>query len=165
MELDHIFVFVSDGAAAERAAVAAGLVPTHRRRHRGQGAENVCFRFGDIFVELLWACDQDELVSAAVAPTGLLERSRWRAGGVCPFGVCVRTSQRQPPFETWPYSVPFPAGMSVAMASTSRRATEPLVFAVVALDAPEPHLELVFKAVGAPETIEVPEGLLTIRGV
>lgn len=124
--LDHVFVFVEDGEAAERAAVRSGLVPTHRRRHVGQGTENVCFRFGRVFIELLWVVDREELASPPVARTGLAERSLWRTLGTCPFGVCLRGF---PPFETWGYDVPFPPGMSVEMSTDSPSGTMPLLFA------------------------------------
>lgn len=126
MELDHVFVFVDDLARAERSAVEAGLVPTHRRRHPGQGTENVCFGFGSAFLELLRVCDPSEITSERVLPTGLWARSRWRTTGACPFGVCLRGA---PTFPTWTYDVPFPPGISVEMSSDSAVASVPLLFA------------------------------------
>lgn len=125
MGLDHVFVFVDDGPAAERAAVDAGLVPTHRRRHRGQGTQNVCFGFGSAFIEFLWVVDRSEISSGAVRRTGLWPRSQWRTTGACPFGVCLSGS---PSFATWTYDVPFPQGVSVEMAENSESFEQPLLF-------------------------------------
>lgn len=127
MVLDHLFVFVEDGALAEKAALDAGLVPTHRRIHPGQGTENVCFRFGSVFLELLWVRDVDEIRSEAVARTGLWPRSQWRSVPACPFGVCLRGT---PTFPSWTYSVPFPPGMSVEISTRSEQPDQALVFAI-----------------------------------
>ena len=126
MQLDHVFVFVEDGAAAVAAVEAAGLRVTHRRRHHRQGTENACFGFGAVFVELLWVVDPAEVQSPAVERTGLWGRSQWVRTGACPFGVCVRGTLPGP---TWTYAVPFPPGMSVEMAADSARAGHPLRFA------------------------------------
>jgi hypothetical protein len=36
-----------------------GLVETYRRTHPGQGAQNVCYRFDNLFLELMWVNDED----------------------------------------------------------------------------------------------------------
>jgi len=173
--LDHVFVFV-DGPTAARAAEAAGLVPTHRRVHHRQGTANACFRFGPVFLELLWVHDAAELRSEAVARTGLWARSQWRSRGTCPFGVCLRG---QPAFPTWAYTVPFPAGISVQMAQTSSRADEPLVFTFPATEAKQPPsvqplgcsittVELAYPVAGPPSDAvqavqAVQAGMVTVR--
>jgi len=136
LHLDHVFVFVADPDAAIDAAAAAGLAVTHQRVHRGQGTENRCYGFDNGFVELLWCRDRAEIESAAVAPTGLGPRSRWWESDACPFGVCLRASP--PPIRTWTYGVPFPPGMSVEMAATTERASEPVVFFFPPPDASRP---------------------------
>ena len=130
MQLDHFFVFVDDGAAAEAGALAAGLVPTHRRVHHRQGTANVCFGFGPVFLELLWEHDAAELSSPEVARTGLAGRAHWRQTGACPFGVCLRGTSA--PFDSWTYDVPFPPGLSVEMAAGSDQIADPVVFAFLA---------------------------------
>ncbi len=133
MDLDHVFVFVDDGPAAERAAVAAGLAPTHRRRHAGQGTETVCFGFANAYLELIWVADHDEITAPAVRRTGLWPRSQWRSTGACPFGACLRGVA---PFPTWTYGVPFPPGVTVEVAADSDNAAHPLLFAFPGVGAP-----------------------------
>lgn len=151
MKLDHLFVLVEDGPAAEAAAQAAGLVVTHRRDHIGQGTSNVCFGFRNAYLEFLWVRDEAEVRSEAVRRTRLAERAD--GGAACPFGVCLRTPN--PPFETWRYDAPFPPGLWVEMAVSSGDTAEPLVFAFLAPaeDTPGPqqpigdlitHVELAF---------------------
>lgn len=126
MELDHVFVMVRDLELATQQAESSGLRLTHQRVHRGQGTVNRCFGFDNAFIELLSCRDSAEIASVPVARTGLDARSRWWETGACPFGLCLRADP--PPIETWSYSVPFPPGMSVEMASASERTKEPLVF-------------------------------------
>ena len=87
MELDHVFVMVDgEGPESERMR-ALGLVETYRRSHPGQGTQNICYAFENIFLELLWIADADEARSLAIARTRLFERSRWRSEAACRFGV------------------------------------------------------------------------------
>lgn len=51
LELDHVFVFCTPGDGLEERMKAHGFVETYRRRHPGQGTQNVCFCFDNAFVE------------------------------------------------------------------------------------------------------------------
>ncbi|MEO0814134.1 MAG: VOC family protein, partial [Myxococcota bacterium] len=60
LELDHVFVMISDGVRQHRALEALGLVETYRRIHPGQGTKNICYAFENAFLELLWVHDEHE---------------------------------------------------------------------------------------------------------
>ena len=135
MEIDHIFVLISppiSGAAFELSYLEAqGLTPTYRRQHLGQGAQNLCFCFDNLFVELLWVCSVDEVRSKRIAPTRLYERSEWRANGSNPFGVSWRGAANalQPPISVWRYDPPYlPPGLSIEVAVDSDDPCQPMMF-------------------------------------
>jgi hypothetical protein len=128
MQLDHLFCFVADDAAAVAEVHRRGLRETYRRVHPGQGTANVCCAFDDLYLEWLWLHDEGEASSPAIAPSGLLERSRWRTAGTCPFGLAWRGD---PPegLVTWPYRPPYlPDGMDIPIAEVSRDPRQPLLF-------------------------------------
>lgn len=128
-DLDHLFIFVDPAAPAIAALAQFGLAETYRRRHPGQGTENVCYRLDNAYLELLWVNDPAEIDGALVAPTGLGPRSRWRTAGTCPFGIALR-HDADPPFATWPYRPPYlpPQIPEIAMAADSADARGPLFF-------------------------------------
>lgn len=129
MELDHLFMFVrSDGPEIELLAQ-TGFVETYRRVHPGQGTANVCYCFDNLYLELLWVQDLDEVRSAPIGRTKLYERSRWRDDGTCPFGIAWRGDD--PPFiePTWPFRPPYlPTGVSIAVASDNDDPNQPMMF-------------------------------------
>lgn len=53
MQLDHLFVLIERDAPEFGYFRSLGLVETYRRRHLGQGTENACYCFDNLFVELL----------------------------------------------------------------------------------------------------------------
>jgi len=55
-----------------------GIAETYRRQHPGQGTQNVCFCFDNLFVELLWINKVEDALSDKITRTKLFERSRWR---------------------------------------------------------------------------------------
>lgn len=86
MQVDHIFIFTATPAQAAAELVALGLLEGSSRVHGGQGTANRKFYFPNFFLELLWVCDAAELVSPAVAATGLGQHASGRAG-VSPYGL------------------------------------------------------------------------------
>lgn len=128
-ELDHLFIFIDPAGPAIADLAAFGLTESYRRRHPGQGTQNVCYRLDNGYLELLWVDDPAAVDSALVAPTGLGPRSRWRSAGTCPFGIALQGGTA-PPFATWPYRPPYlpPHIPEIAMAAGSDDARGPLFF-------------------------------------
>lgn len=131
MEIDHIFVFGKENGRNHSAIVDAGLIETYRRSHPGQGTANICYAFDNLFLELIWVTDVDEVTSESVARTRLYERSRWCENNSCPFGIALR---RIGDFATevgdfWAYAAPFlPEGKIIRVANNSDDPTEPMIF-------------------------------------
>lgn len=130
--VDHVFVFCERAAPEQRHLLAAGLRIGVRREHRGQGTANVCFGFGDCYLELLWLDDEAGAREPMVKPLGLQERARWRQTNASPFGVALRPTgpDAAAPFVSWPYRPAWlPPGTSIQMACNSGVIGEPLLFA------------------------------------
>jgi len=130
--VDHVFVFCDRGAPEQQHLAAAGLQVGVRREHRGQGTANVCFGFGDAYLELLWLDDEAGARQPMVKPLGLQERARWQQTNASPFGVCLRPTAAgaRPPFVAWPYRPGYlPADTSIQMACNSGVIGEPMLFA------------------------------------
>ena len=131
MELDHVFVFVEPDGPELPYLRSLGLIETYRRRHPGQGTENICFCFDNIFLECLWISSVDEATSDLIARTGLYDRSQWRTRGTSPFGLAWRDSASSPPIEiaTWSFKPPYlPVGMSIDVAIESDDPRQPMMF-------------------------------------
>ena len=105
VELDHVFIVVTPGAAAERAALsAAGLrVDSQPTRHEGQGTASVAAFFGNAYLELIWV---DSSVAVDLDRAGTLnwfqKATAWRSNGSSPFGLGLR----RVPGDTAPLPVP-----------------------------------------------------------
>jgi hypothetical protein len=130
--IDHVFLFVEADGPEIGYLASLGLAETYRRTHAGQGTRNVCYCFDNLFLELLWVDDRDEVRSDVIQHTGLSERSHWRNNGTCPFGIAWRPSQGGPTsaLPTWEYSPPYlPKGMSIPVAIDSDDPRQPLMFA------------------------------------
>ena len=132
LELDHIFVATSEPDVLESALADCDIAFTRRQVHEGQGTANACAVFDNAFLEILWATDRKDLLSEAVAPLGLDERTRWRETGACPFGVCFRATTRPDrwPFPSWQY-VPSYAPAGIPIATPPGALADPLVFITV----------------------------------
>lgn len=136
LHLCHVFVFVEPEAPQAAVLERAGLRESYRRAHPGQGTANRCYVFDNAYLELLWATDDRELASPAVAPTGLRERADWRRTGACPFGIALRTEPPEAPFpfegwpfECWEYRAPFlPPGLTIPVARSSADPRQPFLF-------------------------------------
>ncbi|HEY0671007.1 MAG TPA: VOC family protein [Longimicrobiales bacterium] len=90
VELDHVFIVVTPGAAAEIAALrAAGLtVVSEPMQHDGQGTASVAAYFDNAYLELIWV-DSTVAIDADHASTAhwFRQASAWRANGRSPFGL------------------------------------------------------------------------------
>ncbi len=131
MELDHVFIFVEPEGADLTFLKSIGLIETYRRKHRGQGTENICFCFDNMFLECLWVSNAAEMRGDAIARTALYERSGWRDRGTCPIGL----AWREPAFSiasniaTWPFQPPYlPPGTAIQVAIDSEDPYQPMIF-------------------------------------
>ena len=131
MELDHVFVLIEPEGPELAYLRALGLTETYRRRHPGQGTENICFCFQNIFLECLWVNNADEVKGDGIARTGLYERSQWRTRGTSPFGLAWRQAgdTPPPPMPSWALKPPYlPAGISIDVAIDSDDPRQPMMF-------------------------------------
>jgi len=130
-ELDHVFVLTEVGAPGATRLCDLGLTEGSSNAHPGQGTACRRFFFGNAMLELLWVEHEQAVRAGGVRRTGLWQRWIGRCGAGCPFGICTRPTDAtgQPPFTTWDYRPPYlPASRSIAMARSSARAIEPLLF-------------------------------------
>lgn len=131
MEIDHLFVFIQPDGPEIQALQSLGLRETYRRKHVGQGTENVCFAFDNLYLELLWLTSEQEATSDAIRRTQLFERSRWRTLGSCPFGIAWRdgSDEERKHLETWRYQPPYlPPTLAIEVATDSDDAAQPMMF-------------------------------------
>jgi hypothetical protein len=139
VQLDHIFIIVADGAEAEQRARQLGLAVTYRRRHPGQGTENLCCCFENLFIELLWVHSEAEVRSPLIQRTMLYERSLWRTAGTCPFGIAWRNASAGTlaSLDCWPFEPPYlPAGVSLPVTTSSDDPKQPMLFGSPGTTAP-----------------------------
>jgi hypothetical protein len=140
--LDHLFVLATPGAPLASRLVDAGFVEGAGRRHPGQGTANRRFFFQNAMLEFLFVVSEDELRSAAVARTRLLERSRFRENSACPIGLGFRldaASGQRAPWPSWEYTPPYLlAGDSLRIAVDSDDERLPLVFFLPPSERPTP---------------------------
>jgi hypothetical protein len=143
-EIDHIFVFATEGDGLVERLCSLGLVETYRRAHPGQGTRNICYAFDNAYLEVLFLTSVDEAQSPAIRRTGLLERSLWRARGTSQFGIAWRPAPGTlpaPDFAEWAYRPPYlPETLAIH----------------VAVDGDDPHLPMVFRFPGTAAPITWP---------
>ena len=93
VELDHVFVVVQPGAAAEiKALQSAGLTVASRvAKHDGQGTASRAVLFENAYLELIWV-DPSVAIDAehASAAQWFREAAAWRTSGHSPFGLGLR---------------------------------------------------------------------------
>jgi hypothetical protein len=129
--IDHIFMLIDPTGPEIARMETLGLIETYRREHPGQGTQNVCYCFDNMFLELLWVDDPEAVTSPNIKRTGLYERSRWRTTHTCPFGIAWRGtfSSDLQPIPTWAYQAPYlPEGMSIAVAVDGDDPQQPMLF-------------------------------------
>ncbi len=125
IEIDHVFLVVSCQELQISRMEEAGFRESYRRTHPGQGTQNVCYCFDNLFVELLWVHDIGEACSAVIERTQLLARAT--DSKACPFGIAYRGGGLKAP--SWPYSPPYlPDGIVIQIACDSDDLEQPLIF-------------------------------------
>lgn len=128
-QIDHIFIFPRSLGGLQQRLQNAGLQPSFRRRHPGQGTANICYCFDNMYLELLWITNAAARLNPHVARTALIERGTGTMSA-CPVGIAWRNGPGRPlDMETWNYAAPFlPAGSSIAVACESESPEAPFLF-------------------------------------
>ena len=138
MEIDHIFVFVEAAEAEATKLQEHGLRETYRRTHVGQGTQNICYAFNNMFIELLWVNSLVDITNQNIARTKLFERSGWKHNGACPFGIAWRGRAAADDIPTWIYNPPYlPEGIGIEVAIDSDDEKQPMMFTFPQSTAPE----------------------------
>lgn len=131
-ELDHIFICTDLGAPAAEQLTALGLTEGSSNSHPGQGTANRRFFFHNAMLELLWVTSEAEAISTPIRRTHLWDRWHHRNTQACPFGICLRSTDKNSKdiaFEHWDFCPPYlPEGMSITVATNSNIITEPMLF-------------------------------------
>lgn len=132
LQLDHVFVFTPFGAPLASRLTEAGFLEGSSATHPGQGTANRRFFFNNAYLELIWATSEVELKSPLIQGTKLFERSQWKQTGRSPFGIGLRSTDKNNPaipFDSWEYKPPYlPPGMPIYIAENMDYEQEPLVF-------------------------------------
>ncbi|MDV7339878.1 VOC family protein [Terasakiella sp. A23] len=125
LEICHLFVFVNNPEAIEQKMTALGFTESYRRKHPGQGTENICYCFDNCYLEVLWVNNLTETRSDAVAPLQFDQRGFGKGN---PFGIAIRDNQPFP-FDHHLYHAPyFPDDFSLPYAKSSDDLTQPFLF-------------------------------------
>jgi hypothetical protein len=133
VEIDHVFMLVEPDGADLHYLKSLGLIETYRRTHVGQGTQNICFCFDNMFLECLWVNDVGALRTDVIARTGLYERSQWRRAGTNPFGIAVRKTvdDEQVNWASWTFRPPYlPVGMSIDVSVDGDDPRQPMIFSM-----------------------------------
>ena len=129
LELDHVFIFVSEGAPEADALVKFGFTEGEPNVHPGQGTSNRRFFFSNMMLELLWVSNADEVKNDLTKPTRFWERWNGRNNTVSPFGLIFRSSAMEAPFGGWEYKPGYlPDGLSFLVGNNSEILNEPIIF-------------------------------------
>nr|WP_319528698.1 VOC family protein [Pseudomonas laurentiana] len=129
MEVDHLFICVTNPTQSAAALSALGLIEGTPNAHPGQGTANRRFFLQNTFIELLYLTDAQEAQSPLTAPTQLSERLSRADSNASPFGVCFRpaTVNEVLPFPCWEYRPAYlPASLKVDVGHAP--AAEPMWF-------------------------------------
>jgi hypothetical protein len=128
LEFCHVFIFIDDPERAISTMARLGFQESYRRKHNGQGTENVCYCFNNMYLEFLWVTDEAELNSPKVRPLQFSKRSNWQINKTSPFGLAIRDNQEFP-FDAHAYHAPFfPEGMILPYAKSSDDLHHPFLF-------------------------------------
>ena len=131
LELDHVFICISDELNVTHALTEFGLNLSSRQIHKGQGTANRCAFFDNAYLELLLRDSDRDLQSKQVEAVSLWERMRWKNTNASPFGVSFRFTETKQniPVATTPYDAPFlPKGITIPVATPQDSIHEPLIF-------------------------------------
>lgn len=129
LELDHVFIFVSEGAPEADALSKFGFSEGEPNVHPGQGTSNRRFFFSNMMLELLWVSNVDEVKSALTKPTMFWERWSGRNNNRSPFGIVLRSSSAELPFDGWEYKPNYlPEGVSFLVGNNAEILNEPIFF-------------------------------------
>ncbi|MBT8340155.1 MAG: VOC family protein [Desulfatitalea sp.] len=127
LELDHVFIFVSEGAPEADKLIKFGFSEGEPNVHPGQGTSNRRFFFDNMMLELLWVSNIDEAKSELTRQTMLWERWNERKN-ISPFGLIFRSSSKEVPFKGWEYKPKYlPDGLSFLVGNNSGILTEPII--------------------------------------
>ncbi len=126
--LDHVFIFVSEGAPEADKLIEFGFSEGEPNIHLGQGTSNRRFFFNNMMLEFLWVSNLDEVKSELTKQTMLWERWNGR-NSTSPFGIIFRSSNGKVPFESWEYKPKYlPDGLSFLVGNNSVLLNEPIIF-------------------------------------
>jgi Glyoxalase-like domain len=131
MEIDHVFVLIDSLGPEIGYLRSMGLTETYRRQHTGQGTQNICYCFENMFLELLWIDDVNSVCSESIARAGIYERSQWKTAGTNPFGIAWRDKPNEAAFSppTWAFKPPYlPASISIDVAAEGDDHRQPMMF-------------------------------------
>jgi Glyoxalase-like domain len=131
MEIDHVFILIDSLGQEIDYLQSLGITETYRRRHVGQGTQNICYCFENMFLELLWIDDTGSVRSDRIARTGIYERAQWKTAGTNPFGIAWRDMPCEAPFAppTWAFMPPYlPSGMHIDVAIDGDDHRQPMMF-------------------------------------
>lgn len=133
VELDHVFIFVSQGAPEAKRLIDIGFREGSGRSHPGQGTSNRRFFFKNVYLELIWVRDVEEVRSQS--RTMLWERSLWKQNNFSPFGMGFRIISQDNEtlsINTWDYKPPYiPKETSIKIVDNKKRyCKEPMFFFV-----------------------------------
>jgi hypothetical protein len=105
--LDHLFVCTAPNAPEADKLIQFGLREGLPNQHPGQGTACRRFAFANAMIELFWVSDPSEAQNESTRRTLLWERWSGREANACPFGICLRPTDREdagpPPFPSWEY--------------------------------------------------------------
>lgn len=93
MDIDHIFIFTNTNGKIADELISFGLTANESRVHKGQGTMNRTFSFENFFLEIAWVCNEAEITSDLVKPTGLWRRAAYFKNNYAPFGLILIKNQ------------------------------------------------------------------------
>jgi hypothetical protein len=172
LELDHLFVWVSEGAPEASALERLGLRPDPTvHKHAGQGTSSVVFLFERAYLELIWV-DEPEVAAAKGREMGadMIARADWRRTGASPFGVGLRRRRAgdEPPFPTREYRAEWmPPETCILIAEDAADVREPFRFVVpegIAMAPPEQLEEWLESKPEMRESFTHPLGVRALTG-
>jgi len=127
IELDHLVLLVKHPQDVLEALSGLGLTRTRSSSHPGQGTENACFCFDNLFLEVLWICDAADAKREPAARLGLTDRVLSKTSGACPIGLSWRGASAG--IRAWRYAPGYlPAGIAIDVALDSDVLAQPLMF-------------------------------------